>query len=53
MRIRRTLLAPALLAIGTTGALLAGPVIAITPAAAPAATAVAVKAMPSVIFMHG
>ena len=38
MRIRRTILAPAILVIGTTGALAAGPVLA---AATPAAAALA------------
>jgi hypothetical protein len=41
MRIRRTILAPVILAIGTTGALVAGPVVAITTAAATPAAAVA------------
>jgi hypothetical protein len=44
MRIRRTLIAPAIITIGTVGALVAGPVLALTSAAAPAATAVAVGA---------
>jgi hypothetical protein len=53
MRIRRTILAPAILAIGTVGALVAGPILAVTTAAAPAAAAVAVGASPNVIVMHG
>ena len=40
MRIRRTILAPAILVIGTTGALAAGPVLAVT-AATPVAAALA------------
>jgi hypothetical protein len=44
MRIRRNILAPVILAIGTVGSLVAGPVLALTPAAAPAGTAVAVSA---------
>ena len=53
MRIRRTVLAHAILAIGTTGALVAGPVLAITTAAAPAGAAVAVHATPNAVVMHG
>jgi hypothetical protein len=53
MRIRRTILAPAILAVGTVGALVAGPILAVTTAAAPAAAAVAVGASPNVIVMHG
>lgn len=52
MRIRRNILAPAILAIGTTGALLAGPVITIATAAAPASAAVAASAKPNAIVMH-
>jgi hypothetical protein len=56
MRIRRTILAPVILVIGTTGALAVGPVLAAaaTPAAAPpscsikpAAATPAVAALPS------
>jgi hypothetical protein len=46
MRIRRTILAPAILAVGTIGSLVAGPVLALTSAAAPAGGAVAVGAHP-------
>ncbi len=53
MRIRRTILAPVILAIGTTGALVAGPVLALTTAAAPVSAAVAVHVTPNVIVMHG
>lgn len=42
MRIRRNILAPAILTVGTIGSLVAGPVLALTTSAAPAATAVAV-----------
>ena len=41
MHIRRTIIAPALLTIGAVGSVIAGPVIALTSAAAPGATAVA------------
>ena len=44
MRIRRTILAPAVLGIGTVGALIAGPVIAI---AAPVAAAPGLLASPA------
>ena len=53
MRIRRTILAPAILTIGATSALVAGPVLALTTAAAPAGTAVAVSPMPDIIISHG
>jgi hypothetical protein len=51
MRIRRNILAPAILTIGTIGSLVAGPVLALTTAAAPAGTAVAV-AVPQAIISH-
>ena len=52
MRIRRNILAPAILTIGTIGSLVAGPVLALTTAAAPAGTAVAVSAHPDLVVMH-
>jgi hypothetical protein len=53
MRIRRTILAPVILAIGTTGALVAAPVFALTATAAPAGAVAAVHPVPNVIVMHG
>jgi hypothetical protein len=53
MRIRRNILAPAILTVGTIGSLVAGPVLALTTAAAPASAAVAVSATPAIIIMHG
>jgi hypothetical protein len=53
MRIRRNILAPAILTVGTIGSLVAGPVLALTTTAAPASAAVAIHATPDVIFMHG
>jgi lysozyme family protein len=53
VRIRRTILAPAILAIGTTGALVAGPVLALTTAAAPAGYAVAVTIHPDMSVYGG
>jgi lysozyme family protein len=53
MRIRLTVLAPVILAIGTTGALVAGPVLALTTTAAPVSAAVAVSVSPDGIIMHG
>jgi hypothetical protein len=53
MRIRRNIVAPAILAIGTTGALVVGPVFALTSAAAPAGVAVAAHVSPDIIVMHG
>jgi hypothetical protein len=50
MRIRRTILAPAILAIGTIGSLVVGPVLAVTTAATPAATA---AAAPNIMGYHG
>lgn len=51
MRIRRTILVPAILTIGTTGALVACPVLALTAAAAP--TVAAASAIPDMNVMHG
>jgi hypothetical protein len=54
MRIRRNILAPAILTISTVGALVSGPVLALTAAAAPAATGVAaVHLSPNVWIAHG
>jgi hypothetical protein len=46
MRIRRNILAPAILTVGTIGSLVAGPVLALTTSATPTATAVAVSIHP-------
>jgi hypothetical protein len=53
MRIRRNILAPAILTIGTIGSLVAGPVLALTTTAAPVGTAVAISAVPAIPIMHG
>jgi hypothetical protein len=53
MRIRRNIIAPAILTIGTIGSLVAGPVLALTTAAAPASAAVAVSHSPDVMISHG
>ena len=54
MRIRRNILAPALITISTVGALVAGPVLAVTSAVAPAATGVAaVQVTPAFMAYHG
>jgi hypothetical protein len=53
MRIRRTILAPVILALGTTGALIASPVL-VAAAATPASAAVASgTATPAVMYYHG
>ena len=52
MRIRRNILAPAILVVGTIGSVVAGPVLALTTSAAPAAAAVAVSVRPDAIVMH-
>jgi hypothetical protein len=52
MRIRRSILAQAILAIGAIGALVAGPVLAVSTAAAPAGTAVAVSPTPDIMISH-
>ena len=44
MRIRRNIIAPVVLSVGTIGALIAGPVLAITTVATPASAAVAISA---------
>jgi hypothetical protein len=51
MRIRRTILAPVILALGTAGALVTGPVLAA--AATPASAAVTSAAAPAVMYYHG
>ena len=53
MRIRRNILAPAILTVGTIGSLVAGPVLALTTTAAPATAAVAISASPNMSIMHG
>ena len=53
MRIRRNILAPAIVTIATIGSVVAGPVLALTTAAAPAGSAVATSASPYVIISHG
>ena len=54
MRIRRNILAPVILTLGTVGSLVAGPVLALTAAAAPATAAVAVgHASPNMAIYHG
>jgi hypothetical protein len=53
MRIRRTILAPVILALGTAGALVTSPVLAITAAATPASAAVTSAAAPAVMYYHG
>jgi len=54
MRAKRTIIAPALLTFGAVGSIIAGPVLALTTAVAPSATAVvAAAASPSAIIYHG
>ena len=54
MRIRRNILAPAILTLGTVGSLVAGPVLALTTTAAPATAAVALSHVkPNVQIAHG
>jgi hypothetical protein len=53
MRIRRTILAPAILAIGTTGALIAGPVLTLTASAATPAAAVAAGSVKPAYMVYG
>jgi len=52
MRIRRKIIAPAILTIGTVGSLVAGPILALTTAAAPAGAAVAVSHSPDIMISH-
>ncbi len=52
MRIRRNILAPVILTLGTVGSLVAGPVLALTTTAAPATAAVAVgHATPNMVII--
>ena len=53
MRIRRNILAPAILTIGTIGPLVVGPALALTTTATPTGTAVAVSVHPDLLTMHG
>lgn len=53
MRIRRNIIAPVVLTIGTIGSLVAGPVLAVTTAAAPVGSAVAVNMHPDMTIFHG
>jgi hypothetical protein len=53
MRIRRSILAPAILTVGTIGSLVAGPVPALTITIAPAAAPVSVCLSPNGIVIHG
>jgi hypothetical protein len=53
MRIRRNIIAPTILAIGTIGGVVAGPVLALTSSAAPATAAVAVSFKPDFMFYQG
>jgi hypothetical protein len=54
MRAKRTIIAPALLTLGAVGSIVAGPIMALTTAVAPSATAVtAVAASPDGSIYHG
>jgi hypothetical protein len=53
MRIRRNILAPAILTVGTIGSLLAGPAPALTITTAPAPASVSVCISPNGIVLHG
>ena len=53
MRIWRTVLAPVILTVGTSCAIVAGPVLALTTAAAPAGSAAAASVAPNMVVMHG
>jgi hypothetical protein len=54
MRVRRNILAPAILTLGTVGSLVAGPVLALTTTAAPATAAVATgHVAPLMVYSHG
>jgi hypothetical protein len=53
MRIWRTVLAPAILTVGTIGSLLAGPVPVLTITTAPASAPVSLCVSPNGIVLHG
>ena len=53
MRIRRNIIAPVIFSVGMIGALVAGPVLAITTVATPASAAVAIGATTNVQIYHG
>ncbi len=50
MRTKRTIIAPALLTLGAVGSILAGPIMALTTAAAP--TAAVATTSPNAIIYH-
>jgi len=53
MRIRRNIIAPVVLSVGTIGAVIAGPVLAITTVATPASAAVAIGGHTDMLVYHG
>jgi hypothetical protein len=53
MRIRRNILAPAIITAATIGSLVAGPVLALTTTAAPASAAVATTLKPAMSYYGG
>ena len=54
MRIRRNILAPVIVTLGTVGSLVAGPVLALTTTAAPATAVASVgHATPNMVYQHG
>jgi hypothetical protein len=52
MRVRRNILGPVILTLGTVGSLVAGPVLALTTTAAPATAAVAVGGATPLMIVH-
>ena len=53
MRIRRTVLARAIVTIGTVGAFVVGPVLSLTTAATAITAATTASATPNGVIMHG
>jgi hypothetical protein len=53
MRIRRTTLGQVILTISAAGALMVGPVVALTTAAAPVSVAAEAGAAPNIMISHG
>ncbi len=53
MRVRRTIIAPVVLTIGTVGSLAIGPAMAALSTTATAAVPVAASSSPSIVIYHG
>lgn len=53
MRIRRNIIAPAIVVVGAIGSLVVAPGLVLAASTAPASVAATVNATPNVVIMHG